>query len=207
MAYPKLPGRPLSTARRIDSPGKWRLGEFLATLLTELTLVPTRSLLRIGAKPGTPRAWAERFRRLENQFEQVGLSRISSDTRKEVHQSFQRFYESLRTSSFRPVAAHLDLGVFNGLWDSKSNRPTGVVDWEDLCVGDPAFDLRGMADLAPARLKALTEARVGQRDSTFGTRLRFYRRLVPLHDFIFSAEAHRWEMTRKSAASVQAIFG
>jgi aminoglycoside 2''-phosphotransferase len=206
MAYPRLPGIPLSEVGSIDSVGKRRLGEFIRTLLTELGFVPPRSLLRIGARPGTPRDWEKRYRQLQSRFYRVTEPTVPPHAQQAVSEAFGRFYGALRGARYRAVATHLDLGPYNILWDTMSNRPTGIIDWEDLRLGDPAFDLTSLAGLGRSRLRALTQARRGPGDSTFDERLAFYRQMVPLHDFVSAAEIGNLPMVRKYATYLNANF-
>ncbi len=206
MAYPKLTGIPLSGAPPIGPTGIRRLGEFLGTLLTELESVPPRSMLRIGAQPGSRGEWEKRYRRLFRRFAKVAEPAIEPRSRRAVSTSFGRFFDALRGAHYRPIATHLDLGVYNILWDKASNRPTGVIDWEDARLADPAFDLTGLMILGPANLRALTDSRMTPEDSTFERRLAFYRQMVPLHDFVNAAEIRNSSMMRKYAAQLNARF-
>ena len=206
LAYPKLPGIPLTEVGPIDPTGKRRLGEFIQTLLTELGSVPPRALLRIGTLRGTPKEWERRYQELLRRFNRVAGQAILPPVQRAVSESFNRFYEDLARARYRPVATHLDLGPYNLLWDKGSNRPTGVIDWEDLRLGDPAFDLTGLGVLGRSRLGALTRARRGRGDSTFGERLAFYRRVTALHDFVSAAETRNLPMARKYAACLNDTF-
>jgi aminoglycoside 2''-phosphotransferase len=194
IAYPKLPGQPLSAIRALDSTGNHRLGLFVGTLLRELAAVPCRAMLRIGALPGDSNAWELRYRRLRARFHRHGESLVAPAQRQAVASAFDRFYLDLHESRYRPVATHQDLGPDHILWDLRSNRPTGVIDWEDLRLGDPAFDLTGLGTLGRAGLAGWVAARGSRTDRTFDDRLKFYRRVVPLHGVIHAAETgdHRW---------------
>jgi aminoglycoside 2''-phosphotransferase len=194
IAYPKLPGAPLSTVGPLSSGGARRLDGFIETLLRELAAIPSRSLLRIGASPGNPRSWASRFRRLETRFGRNGASMTPPVLRRAVAAEFERFRSVLRGARYRAVATHRDLGPDHILWDPVTDRPTGVIDWEDLCLGDPAFDLTGLPQLGRSRLTEWARERRATTDSTFDQRLEFYCRIVPIHGIIHAAETGdlRW---------------
>jgi aminoglycoside 2''-phosphotransferase len=194
IAYRKLPGKPLSDGGPTDAVGRRRLDSFVGTLLSELAAMPAGSLRRIGAEPGSPPAWEQSYRELQQRFRRSGESQVPPPVRSSIARAFDRFYRDLRTARYRPVATHRDLGPDHILWDSVSNRPGGVIDWEDLCLGDPAFDLTGLDDFAPARLREWTRARQGPEDSTFDARLWFYRRVRPIHGVLHAVETGdpRW---------------
>jgi len=194
IAYPKLPGEPLSSIESLGPKGAHRLESAVETLLRELAAIPPRSLLRFGATRGDPRSWAERFRRLEVRFARHGASLTPPALRRAIADEFERFRSALSGGRYRAVATHRDLGPDHILWDSRAGRPTGVIDWEDLCLGDPAFDLTGLRPVGPTRFDRWVRQRRAPADSTFDERLRFYRRIAPIHGVIHAAETgdHRW---------------
>jgi aminoglycoside 2''-phosphotransferase len=206
MAYPKLPGIPLSEVQSIDFTGKRRLGEFLGILLEELESVPPPSMLRIRPQAGNPQVSDRRYRRLRRRFREVAEPIILPSMRRAVLASFDRFYQAIRGAHYRPVAAHMDLGAYNIKWDRASNRPTGVIDWEDARLGDPAFDLTGLTFLGDAKLHALEDSRRAAGDSTYEQGLEFYRQMSPVHDFVNAATVHNVSMMRKYAAQLNSQF-
>ena len=207
VAYPKLPGTPLSAVPALDSTGNRRLGEFVGRLLRELAVLPARPLLRMGAPPGDCRAWERKYRALEARYHRVGESRVSPIVRANVTRAFDQFYAVLRMSRYRPVATHQDLGPDHILWDPVSNRPTGVIDWEDLCLGDPAFDLTGLGSLGRSRVAAWVRERKAAKDSTFGERLSFYRRVIPIHGLLYASETRKPRMLRFYRSQLRDEFG
>jgi aminoglycoside phosphotransferase (APT) family kinase protein len=188
LSYRKLPGEPLSRVGPLDSVGVRRLERFLGQLLDDLAAVPARSMELIGADPGDPGAWAERYRSLERRFMRRGASLVPSDLRHDIAVGFERFYARLRTSLFRAVVTHRDLSADHILWDARANRPTGVIDWEDVTLGDPAFDLTGLGGIRSTSPSRWIAARRRRGDRTFDERLDFYRRVWPIHGVIHAAE-------------------
>jgi len=207
IAYPKLPGRPLSEVGPLDSTGNRRLGDFVGTLLSELAALPSRSLLRIGAKPGNPRAWEKKYRELQGRYHRVVESQVPPPLRRSLANAFDRFYSALRETRYRAVTTHQDLGPDHILWDPRLNRPTGVIDWEDLRLGDPAFDLTGLAGLGGARPVMWTRARKAGGDSTFDERLAFYRQVMPLHGVLYAADTHNPRLLRGHLSQLKEGFG
>jgi aminoglycoside 2''-phosphotransferase len=188
IAYPKIPGRPLSSVPPLDASGRRKLGVFVGTLLGELASLPTRPLLRIGAPEGDRRAWAKKYRSLQVRYRRVASQRIPSRLHRTVEVAFANFFADLQRARYRPIATHQDLGPDHLLWDVSTNGPTGVIDWEDFRLGDPAFDLTGLTGLGSDRLREWTRARRSDRDRTFEDRLAFYRAIRPLHGLLYAAE-------------------
>jgi len=188
IAYRKVPGRPLSFLPRLDDLGTRRLERFIGQLLDDLAAIPSAAVRRIGGEAGDPGAWARRYRRTEQRFRRHGAALVPADLRRAVARGFDDFYRTMRATRFRPVALHRDLGADHLLWDTTTHRPTGVIDWEDLALGDPAFDLTALVDLGPVSPARWTAARRAVRDRTFDTRLDFYRRVRPIYAVIHAAE-------------------
>ncbi|MCI4320188.1 MAG: aminoglycoside phosphotransferase family protein [Thermoplasmata archaeon] len=194
LLYAKVPGRPLSKSGPLDAAARRRLEKFVGSLLRELATVPARSLVSLGAEPCSPEAWGERYRRTHWRFLRHGASLVPSYLARSVSRSFDAFYELLGRSRFRAVATHRDLGPDHILWDPRTARPTGVIDWEDLCLGDPAFDLTGLGGMGESGMAQWIRARRARNDGTFLDRLAFYRRVWPIYGVIHAAESGdlRW---------------
>jgi aminoglycoside 2''-phosphotransferase len=100
---------------------------------------------------------------------------------------WETFLNNNEHFSFVPRLIHRDLGSPHILWDSAHQVITGIIDWGDATVGDPAVDLAGILndfgiDFA---LKVLDSYRL-ERDATFWYRVVFYARLVPFHELLYA---------------------
>ncbi|MFZ1024383.1 MAG: aminoglycoside phosphotransferase family protein [Thermoplasmata archaeon] len=207
IAYPKLPGRPLSKIRRLDETGRRKLGVFVGTLLHELALLPARPLVWIGAPEGDSRAWAKKYHALQARYHRQAESRFAAPLRHKLERAFDGFFADLRNARYRPIATHQDLGPDHLLWDVQTHRPTGVIDWEDLRLGDPAFDLTGLTCLGSSRMRSWIRERKSDRDPTFEERLAFYRAIWPLHGVLYAAETRNWELFHAQLTLLNATAG
>ncbi len=178
VAYRRLAGTPLSRVPRTRWVRSRPLARFVGELLEELRRVPTRGLRVAGAEPARRSAWVREYRRRQREFLELPAP---AELRDRVGRAFAQYFAADRRARFRPIATHRDLGPDHILWDAGSEVPTGVIDWDDACVGDPAFDLTGLASLPPRDLASWAAARRGPSDPTFDERLRFYRRIAPIH--------------------------
>jgi aminoglycoside 2''-phosphotransferase len=120
--------------------------------------------------------------------------------------AFDRFYSDLRGTRYREVVTHRDLGSDHILWDSKLNRPSGVIDWGDTCLCDPAFDLIALGGMGLANLDEWARVRGADIDSTFDSRLSFYRRVWPVHGALYAAATRNAQLFRDSVARLAANF-
>ncbi len=80
---------------------------------------------------------------------------------------------------------HRDLGPENILVDPATGALTGVIDFEDTMIGDPAFDFCKVVHIEPETLDLYD----GPRDPGFELRIEFYRRLEPLHELRYGIES------------------
>lgn len=178
VAYPRLAGAPLSRIPRTRWARSRPLARFLEDLLDELRRLPTRILSAAGAQPARRSTWVREYRRLQREFLVLPAP---PELRARVGRAFAEYFAADRRARFRPIATHRDLGPEHILWDVRTEAPTGVIDWADACVGDPAFDLTGLATLPARDLAPWAAVRRGPSDPTFEERLRFYRRIGPIH--------------------------
>jgi aminoglycoside phosphotransferase (APT) family kinase protein len=110
------------------------------------------------------------------------------------------------TPAFDPVLVHGDLGPEHIL--SRDGAVTGVIDWSDARMGDPAVDFGWPLHGACERFaEALLDAYVdhgGRVDDEFRDRALSYHRLGPWHEVIFGLERDRPEYVTRGLAGVRA---
>jgi len=205
-SYPKLPGVPLSEVPSLGAAGRTRLRRFLGRLLSELAGLPTAPLARLGCPPGDRGAWQKRYVGLLERYERSVSARISPQLDRKVRADFDGFLRIVRESMFRPVLTHLDLGPYNILWDPQEQRPSGVLDWEDVRFGDPAFDLTGLKILGAEYLRSLARSRKAPGDATFAGRLDFYRRVVPVHELLHAVEFGKRTLFRAQLRELRVAY-
>ncbi|WP_202411530.1 HAD-IA family hydrolase [Halobacillus halophilus] len=63
--------------------------------------------------------------------------------RRHVNETFERFFEK-EAFTFSTTLIHGDFGPSNLLWDRKEERITGVIDFGEAGIGDPAYDFAGL---------------------------------------------------------------
>jgi len=98
------------------------------------------------------------------------------------------------------VLAHADLGAEHLL--AAAGRLTGVIDWSDAAVTDPALDIaRPYRDFGPAFLDALLRA-YGRDSPDFRRRITFFARCAALEDLAYGDPAY----TRPAARSLRWLF-
>ena len=79
--------------------------------------------------------WVDAYRRQCAEFERLVFPLLDGDTRRRA----QRLFDEVETLvDFEPVLLHADLGPDHLL--VRDGRLSGVIDWGDARVGDPALD-------------------------------------------------------------------
>lgn len=201
LAYPKLPGTPLldlaagaETGAAVAVAG--RLGAFLAAL------------------HATP---LDRFAGLVEPDEQP-LDEWLSDAA-ELHASV---VGSIPAAHHRPletflatappagdhalVFSHSDLGIEHVLVEPESHTVTGIIDWTDAALVDPARDFALIyRDLGPSALDTALRAHGGV-DATLRERAEFYARCGVLEDLAYGLETGRHRYTDKSVTALRWLF-
>lgn len=102
------------------------------------------------------------------------------------------------------VLAHADLGAEHVLEDG--GRISGVIDWSDAALADPALDLaRLLRDFGPAFLEDVIAA-YGPLDDDVRRRITFHARCAALEDLAYGHSSGREAYTRNAERSLGWLF-
>lgn len=109
------------------------------------------------------------------------------------------------------VFSHNDLGIEHVLVDPDARAISGIIDWSDVAIVDPAFDI-GLVyrDLGPAALAAAvsnyrTEGDNGA-DTNLVERAKFYARCSVFEDLSYGLRYGWPAYTQKSLAALTWLF-
>jgi aminoglycoside 2''-phosphotransferase len=97
--------------------------------------------------------------------------------------------ETLRTQNYKPVLIHGDLTDRNMLVEPTTGRLTGILDWNDARITDPAIDFCGLFEVN-MHLGQQTLALYGERSRDFLERVEVYWRMIPYFDILYGAFSH-----------------
>lgn len=196
-AYPRIPGRPLHADDA--SPAMF---ERLRGALASLHAFPEHraaELLRTGPPTG---AWRRHYEHLWPIIEQHALPVIEPPVADEVRVAFASFVE--RIDALPHCLVHNDLGLEHLLIDPSTNELSGMIDFEDATIGDPAIDVVPLraAFGREAVAQILRGRDMGDR---LDERLHFYRWMGSVHAILYGVtqdvaaelEAGRTELTRR----------
>ena len=100
------------------------------------------------------------------------------------------------------VFSHNDLCIEHVLVAPGTDKPTGIIDWSDAALCDPARDFGLiLRDLGPAAFDAALPAGESLRD-----RAQFYARCSLLEDLHYGLETNRAPYVDKSLAALDWVF-
>lgn len=186
-AYTLIPGKPLNRIRKAPAPG---FAAAVGRFLTALHAFPAERALSMGVPGGTAQTWHQEYADWYQEIRRQIWPVIPQRARDSLEARFEEFLESDRHFNFKPALIHRDLSKENMLGNPKTGELTGVIGFENMTVGDPAFDLTGLEFLEP---EVLTHYQ-GPADADFAERILFYRTLVPVHEIVYGVnignEAH-----------------
>ncbi len=144
MGYRMIPGEPLFN--RVldaieDNSVLERLAVQIATFLQELHRIPTKDRGLDLPLSDTHDGWLHMYQ----QFRAKLFPYMRPDACEEVTHNFDLFLNDSRHFAYTPVFRHGDFGGSNILYDAKTQRITGVIDFSFAGLGDPALDLAAIS--------------------------------------------------------------
>ncbi len=205
LAYRRLHGRPL-----IELPAAWQaagrtaiaaaLGGFLAALHS----VPTDRVAELVSVADDPlQEWLDEAAELY-----AGLASVVPPVHRRAVEEFLDTPPPADGSP-APVFSHNDLGIEHVLVDAAASAVTGVIDWSDAAIGDPAYDFGLLyRDLGPDALHAGLRGYRADAVATQALRDRaaFYARCKMLEDMAYGIEHGRRQYLDKSLAALSWLF-
>jgi aminoglycoside phosphotransferase (APT) family kinase protein len=204
LAYLKLPGTPLLDLPRQGRPADAvAIAATLGELLTALHAVPAD---RMGDLADTDDQPLTEWRQEAAATYPTVATHIPA-----VHRgSVEAFLHAAPPDPGHPlVFSHNDLGIEHVLVDPGSWTVTGVIDWSDAALVDPARDFGLLhRDLGPTALHAaLNSYRTDTHDlATLCDRAVFYARCGVLEDLAYGIETGRDSYLRKSLDAMEWLF-
>lgn len=216
LAYRRLAGEPLLAA-----PPAWRaeharavartLGAVLAALHGAPTDAPTGAPTdALRARAGTDVRPADAWRAEAAEHLAAVAWALPEARRRAVARFVDTPPDGAPFLSVAPAFTHNDLGIEHVLVDAATGRVTGIIDWSDAAVADPAVDFaRLLRDLGPAALDAALAvyggASPGDRDA-LRARVEFLARCLLLEDLAFGLETGAAPYVAKSLEALAWLF-
>jgi aminoglycoside phosphotransferase (APT) family kinase protein len=201
LGYRKLPGRPL-----IDVPEPWRSARVASVARTLGELLTALHAARVELVDVEDVPLGEWLREAAETYRSVAAE-VPVNRRGAVD-AFLR--SPPPDGRWTPVFSHNDLGIEHVLVDPPTGRVTGVIDWSDAAIVDPAYDFGLLhRDLGPAALEAALRSYRTERGDVASVRDRavFYARCTVFGDLAYGLEAGNAAYVDKSVAALGWLFG
>jgi aminoglycoside 2''-phosphotransferase len=177
-AYRKLPGVPLDQTA-LDVAGRRAIARQIGGFLSELHSFPIDQAAALGVRVRAGGRWRERYVNLHERAREKMGPLLSAGEAQSLEAFWDGFLGRAEHFAFTPALIHCDLAPEHILIDEDGARVTGVIDFGDVLVGDPALDFAGVeADFREDVLRSYA----GSADETFRERAEIYRsRISPIY--------------------------
>lgn len=194
MAYRAIEGMRMDRA----PDGIWpeRLGRFLY----DLHLTPPEFMGFRGTTAASVRA--DVASSLDTMRSRV-VPLLDPDERARLDDAFDRFLDDIEHWRFAPCLTHGDLGPEHVLVTPTGDL-AGVIDWEELAVGDPAWDHAWMLNAMPEIGERVLATYGGPPDTSFRRRAGFYYRLMPFHEVLHGLDTGDQAFVASGIAGIRA---
>ncbi|QWU44246.1 MULTISPECIES: aminoglycoside phosphotransferase family protein [Bacillus] len=113
----------------------------LATFLTALHSIPLKQVTTLGFPiEKTLTYWKE----LQTKLNQYFTNSLTSLQKSALNRLFENFFEYIATSTFQNTIIHADFTHHHILFNNQNKTISGIIDFGDAQIGDPAFDFAGL---------------------------------------------------------------
>ena len=190
MVYEAIEGVPCGAA-----PGEGVWPERLGRFLYDLHMVPPEFVGMRAASADTVRdTWRSEWVRLRDLAE----GHLTGDDALGASVAIDAVFDDEATWRFAPCVTHGDLSPEHVLL-TPSGDLAGVLDWEEVGMGDPAWDFAWWLHESPRVGEHVLAAYGGAPDAGFMTRAALSFALMPLHELEHGVETGRDDMVVSGA--------
>jgi len=200
MAYKRILGDPLTreAAGKLDQD---YLVETITNFLSELQDTPISLFTKVPVYNGEE--WRKQYRNLYNQVMEKIAPMLELNIVEAIEKSFESPLNEPDFFDYIPSLIHRDLTSDHILYSG--NKITGVIDWGDACVGDPAFDLTGfIMDYDPKLVKRITDT-LEVPDHCLERTL-FYAKVSPFYGCLYGIETRDDERIKQGLVRINREF-
>jgi len=181
--YERLPGEP-GLLRGAGSPRRREVAHVLGAFLRALHDVDVVLAAEVGAPPDddpTRDEWSAQA--IEDVARALGEGLIDADTAA----SLRGYLAAPPAGSYRPTLVHGDFAAEHVLLDAEG-AITGVIDWTDAMIGDPALDLAGLFHWGGAEMVSEALETYGAWDPEAVARARWFAACRAVADIVFGVD-------------------
>lgn len=186
VGYPKIPGTPM-TKRLLETTTPNQPAKDLGVFLTQLHNYPVDQARRVNVPYFNTHQWQTFYKDFYHQIQTEIFPALDGVLQNKVTETFHDFLRNDQHFQFQSRLIHRDLGEDHILWDKDEKRITGIIDWNDVGIGDPAFDFTGLLSCyGDAFTQQVTEHYQRPLDDTVFDRVRFYTKIGWCHNILYA---------------------
>lgn len=115
---------------------------FIGDFVTALHRFPVGRAAKLGVPMYTTRTWRAHYQALYAAVHEKVYPLITPNQQLSIGRYFDAFLDDPRHFAFAPVLVHGDLHARHFLLDVETRRATGILDFGECRIGDPAIDVR-----------------------------------------------------------------
>jgi aminoglycoside phosphotransferase (APT) family kinase protein len=189
-------------------------GAVLGGFLRAMHSFPVHRAVTLGLEYTSAEDYRESRRRLlEDQIRPKVFPLVTPAVALHVMQTFRAFMADPSNFAWQPVVSHHDIDDWNTLADPETGELSGVVDWGDITIGDPASDFTislfggfatkgiNLPDLYHAY--GITAAEL----ETMRPRCAFAAYCWPLHEIIYGLDSHQDDVVLRGVKFLHETVG
>ncbi|HLI05843.1 MAG TPA: phosphotransferase [Ktedonobacteraceae bacterium] len=207
VGYPKIAGQSLEN-KQITDEQLMKLAPALATFLNELHGFPLERAMRLLVESHTPEQWRERYRERYEDIRRRVFPLLDANLCAKSVTHWESFLSNESLFTFRPALIHGDLGCEHIFCDPERGVLTGVIDWGDATIGDPALDFVGLhIGHGGEFVQQVLAGYQHPIDNALRQRIAFYLTYEPFSELLYGAYSNREDFIDSGREGLRTLFG
>jgi aminoglycoside 2''-phosphotransferase len=188
VGYPMLVGVQLRRGM-LPALDEARLAARLGGFLAELHSFPVERAVSVGLAHEDAASWRTGGREQYAKIRARVFPLLDAAEREHVAARWEAFLGHDANFRFEPAVLHADLTGDHILVDTETGEITGIIDWGDAIVGDPAYDFAGLlADYGPEFARLALASYGWPIDPRFMDRVAFYMAAMPFNEILYGQD-------------------
>ena len=183
--YRKVEGAPLDAHvfLGLDTGRQDRLTARIARFVRQLHSFPMERAIQLGVAAGDFRgAYADKLASVRA----LVLPRVNPDERRYVERLYGAYLDDPGNFDYEPCLLHADLSPEHVFVDPATRAVTGIIDFGDVTIGDPDYELQRLyADYGDRFLQTYLAVNPHPCPNRLRRKLRFFDRASTLDDALF----------------------
>ena len=177
------------------------LGRQIGQFLSALHRFPVEQATQLGVPAGDEAAWRRRFQEHYEQIQSGVLPLLDQVARAQIVRDWLSFLDD--DARFPTTLIHHDLSGEHILYNAARGTISGIVDWGDTAIGDPAIDFTGLlASYGEDFMEHVLSHYQSEVDASFYDRIRFYCGVMPLNTVLFGLSTGQQEYVQQGLAEI-----